>query len=168
MMRFENHPVRLEHINTRVEFHGEEERLALDLTIKADLPNTALDDMSPTLRSSLYEADRQPDIVDPDSTPVLRNPQLGTLHWAGKFAGVKLALRDEDRDGLGDLRFVDARLDRVHFQPKDGGTCSFIWHIHVYPDDEATTAHTVYFLRRPHTLGTMNVPDPNGIEDEQE
>ncbi|MFM0393744.1 hypothetical protein [Paraburkholderia phytofirmans] len=169
MMNFTNQEVTVQHINTRVEFHGEEERLALDLTIKADLPNTALDDLSPTLRRSLYDADRQADIVDPDSTPLLRNPQLGTLRWAGRFNGVKLGLRDAEADDrLRDLHFVDARMDRVRFQPKEGGTCSFVWHVHVYPDDEAATAHTVYFLRRPHTLGTINVPDSDGMEDAHE
>ncbi|CAE6959013.1 hypothetical protein [Paraburkholderia domus] len=169
MMNFTDHEVMLQHVNTRIEFHGEEERLALDLTIKADLPNTALDEMSPTLRRSLYDADRQTDIVDPDSTPVLRNPQLGTLRWSGRFAPVRFALRDADEDDEDrDLHFVDARMDRVRFQPKEGGTCSFVWHVHVYPDDEATTAHTVYFLRRPNTLGTIVAPDSDGIDEPPE
>ncbi|HEX7937028.1 MAG TPA: hypothetical protein VF573_28680 [Paraburkholderia sp.] len=164
MISFADHPVTLQHINTRVEFHGEEERVALDLTLKADLPNTTLDEISPTLRRSLYDADRQADIVDPDNTPILRNPQLGTLRWAGRFAGVKLSLRDGDDEQMHDLQYADARMDRVRFCPKEGGTCSYVWHVHVLPDDSAF-AQTVYFLRRPNTLGTMSVPDPDDVDE---
>ena len=80
MITFENHPVRLEHINTRMERHGDDDEvLTMDLKLTADLPNTSLDEMSPTLRRSLYDPDEDGDILDPDNTPNLRNPQLGTL-----------------------------------------------------------------------------------------
>jgi hypothetical protein len=43
-----------------------------------------------------------------------------------------------------------------------------VWHVHVYPDNEATTAHTVYFLRRPNTLGTISTPDSDDFDDTPE
>ncbi|APA88501.1 hypothetical protein BJG93_24440 [Paraburkholderia sprentiae WSM5005] len=93
--------------------------LALDLKITTDLPNTSLDRLSPTLRRSLYDADGTNDLIDPDNTPHLRNPQLGTLHWSGSFPA-DLTFRDSGHDD--DLPFIDAKLDRITFVPKAGGT----------------------------------------------
>ncbi|WP_184044999.1 hypothetical protein [Paraburkholderia sp. MM5384-R2] len=158
MMNFDNHEVRLEHINTRMEQHGDDEVLALDLKICFDLANRSLDQLSPTLRRSLYDPDDTGDMLDPDSTPRLRNPQLGTLRWPGRYAPVLFVFHDGDGED-DDLRFTDAKLDRITFEAKDGGTCSYTTRIQVYPEDSSVTARIVDLLHRPDTRGTLEASD---------
>ncbi|WP_434110454.1 hypothetical protein [Paraburkholderia caffeinilytica] len=154
MMTFENQPVRVEHINTRTEYHGDDEVLALDLIITTDLPNTSLDRLSSTLRRSLYDADGTGDLVDPDHTPRLRNPQLGTLHWSGSFPA-DFTFSDSDHDD--DLPFTDAKLDRIRFVPREGGTVAYTFRVKVYPGDEQVSARVLSLLHRPGVRGTLDV-----------
>ncbi|MFL9998745.1 hypothetical protein PQR34_45345 [Paraburkholderia sediminicola] len=154
MMNFENHPVRVEHINTRTEYHGDDEVLALDVKITTDLPNTSLDRLSPTLRRSLYDADDTPDIINPDHTPRLRNPELGTLHWAGSFTA-SVTFRDPGHDD--DLSFLEVKIDKVTFLPRDGGTIACTFRVKVYPEDEQVSARVLALLHLPDVRGTLEV-----------
>ncbi|MGF6607096.1 hypothetical protein OKW45_001996 [Paraburkholderia sp. WSM4175] len=167
MMNFTEHLVMLEHINTRMEVHGEDEVLTLDLRVAFDLPNTALDQLSPTLRTSLYDADDTADMLEPDSTPNLRNPQLGTLKWAGRYSPVLFVFHDGETGD--ELRFADAKLDRISFLAQDGGTCSFTTRIQVHPQDGDETARVVDLLHLSGTLGTLEASEEaltgNGADD---
>jgi hypothetical protein len=156
MMNLYKHEVMLEHINTRTEQHGDSEVLALDLKITFDLSNRSLDQLSPTLRRSLYDADDTADMLDPDNLPRLRNPQLGTLRWAGKYSPVQFVFHDSEDD---DLRFADAKLDKISFEAKDGGTCSYTTRVQVYPEDSSVTARIVDLLHRPNVYGTLEASD---------
>jgi hypothetical protein len=78
------------HVNLRIEKHGEEEVLACDVKIEADVPNTFLDQLSPTLRSSLYMAEGEapapgqiPLVADATHLPVLRYPFMGEQRFPG-------------------------------------------------------------------------------------
>jgi hypothetical protein len=154
MMDFENHPVRVEHINTRTEYHGDDEVLTLDLKIATDLPNTSLDRLSPTLRRSLYDADGAYDLIDPDHTPHLKNPELGTLHWSGSFPA-SMTFRDGDHDE--DLPFIGVKVDKVTFAPMDGGTVPYTFRVKVYPEDEQVSARVLALLHLPDVRGTLEV-----------
>jgi hypothetical protein len=94
MLDFQRHPVKIAHINVRTEMHGDEEVTAVDLKLTFDVPNLVLDKLSPTLRPSLYEAANDPDMLGPDAMhlPHLKNPELGTLRWAGEYEPVSLHL----------------------------------------------------------------------------
>lgn len=158
MMNFTDHEVLLQHINTRMEQHGDDEVLTLDLKITADLPNKVLDQLSATLRRSLYDADATRDLIDPDNTPHLRNPQLGKLRWAGKFSPVGFTFMDPD-NAADNLHFCDAKLDRIGILPKEGGTCECEWRLQVHPEDETVSAHVLSLLHRPDVRGTLEVAD---------
>jgi hypothetical protein len=166
MMNFTDHALRLEHINTRTENHGEDERLCLDLKISFDLPNNSLDTLSPTLRRSLYDAADTPDMIDPDATPHLRNPQLGTLHWSGKWSPVVFMFRDGDSDDEDeDLRFTDAKLDKVSVLPQDGGTCHYTARVQVYPEDGDEGGRILDLLHAPGVRGTLEVTEDSQAGD---
>jgi hypothetical protein len=169
MMNFTNHEVMLQHINTRMEQHGDDEVLTLDLKITFDLPNRSLDQLSPTLRTSLYDPDDTEDLVEPDNTPNLRNPQLGLLRWAGKYSPVLFVFHDGDSDD-DDLRFSDAKLDKITFMAQDGGTCSYTARIQVRPEDSEQTARIVDLLHKADTRGTLEASDDalEGGDDDNE
>ncbi|MBC8722102.1 hypothetical protein F6X37_11005 [Paraburkholderia sp. 31.1] len=158
MMNFTSHEIMLEHINTRTEHHGDDEVLTLDLKITFDLPNTSLDQLSPTLRSSLYDRDDTGDMIDPDNMPNLRNPQLGLLRWTGKWSPV-LFVFDATDDEDDDLRFHDAKLDRLTFLAKHGGTCSYSARIQVHPEDTDISARILNRLHAPDARGTLEASD---------
>lgn len=100
--------VQLLNVNTRKELHGEEHVQAVDLSFKADFPNTILDDIfAPGLRDAMYfnaAADSgQVDLEGVDSTlPNLRFSKLNgqRFTWGGKDKLVGYTLRLEF--GLGD------------------------------------------------------------------
>ena len=62
----------LAHINIRDEKHGEDNVLAMDLKITADMPNTFLNQVAPGLLPALYKAeDGQAPLLDDGHMPVL-------------------------------------------------------------------------------------------------
>ena len=158
MMNFENHEIMLDHVNTRMEKHGDVEVLTFDLKIKFDLPNKSLDRLSPRLRGSLYDADDTQDMIDGDNTPHLRHPQLGILRWAGKWSPVLFVFHDGESEG-DDLSFHDAKLDRIAVDPKDGGTCSYTVRIQVHPETSDVGARILDLIHAPDTRGTLEVSD---------
>src|SRR5258707_7776693 len=127
MLDFTKHPVRITHMNTRVEEHGDEEKKMLDLRIEADLPNTVLDRFSPSLRPSLFSTDEQPEL-EPDGQhlPHVKNPELGTLTWTNSYHPVSLQLHTDARRSKNDVRLKDAKLGKIRLRPKEGGTIGFV------------------------------------------
>jgi hypothetical protein len=158
MMNFSNHEITLAHINTRMETHGDDEVLTLDLKITFDLPNRSLDMLSPTLRPSLYDPDDTVDLVDDDNTPNLRNPQLGLLKWAGKYSPVLFVFHDGESED-DDLRFSDAKLDRIVFDAQDGGTVGYTVRIQVHPDGGEVAGRISDLLHKPDVRGTLEASD---------
>lgn len=157
-MNFTNHEVMLQHINTRMQQHGDDEVLMLDLKISFDLPNRSLDQLSPTLRTSLYDPDDTVDMHDADSTPNLRNPQLGLLRWAGKYSPVLFVFHDGDT-AADDLKFADAKLDKITVLPQDGGTCTYTARLQVCPEDSEQTARVVDLLHSANARGSLEASD---------
>jgi len=82
-----------------------------------------LDKLSPSLRASLCEAANDPDMLGPDRTnlPHLKNPQLGTLRWAGEYEPVSPHLHTGAKP-QDDLLFTEANFGKIAFVLKEGGT----------------------------------------------
>lgn len=131
--------VQLLNVNTRKELHGEEHVQAVDLSFKADFPNTILDDIfAPGLRDAMYfnaAADQgQTDLDGVDSTlPNLRFSKLNgqRFTWGGKDKLVGYTLRLEF--GLGDDESnIELELCKVSgrvVETKEGGTVSVFWKV---------------------------------------
>src|SRR6266702_4585208 len=109
MLHFDNAQLRLLHISIGTEYHGEEEITAADLKVEVELENSTLDDLSGTLRQSLFDPDKTGDLIRPDHRPHVRNPQLGSLRWAMNSQpvafGFLLGARKKDA-----MLFPDAKL----------------------------------------------------------
>jgi hypothetical protein len=125
------------HLNVRSEKHGEEEVLAVDVKVQADVSNKLLDELSPGMRSALYAregaaAGETPD-MDEDHLTQLRFPQLAPLKWkvgmvGGRFVvhGVKKA---DDLEFEGDVKEATLAL-------KEGGTVELTLSCAVLPTPE--------------------------------
>ncbi|OYD64817.1 UNVERIFIED_ORG: hypothetical protein BDU10_7437 [Burkholderia sp. CF145] len=172
MLEFIKHPVKILHLNVRTEQHGDAEVTAVDIKLGFDLPNRALDQLSPTLRSSLYEpsADDAGLLNDADHMTHVKNPQLGTVKWAGSYAPVGLHLHTGNgRASKGDLLFVEATFDKLAITAKEGGTCACVARAQILPSPDQT-AKLVALLKHevPATLdGASAVEvDSEGADDE--
>lgn len=160
MLNFENIPVRLLHISIGTEFHGEGEITAADLKVEVEMDNDTLDDLSDTLRHSLFYADDTQDLVSPDHRPHVRNPQLGTLRWKLDSQPVALGflLGGRKKDAM---LFPDAKLTRLDLLPKEGARVTYTLRVRVFPD-EAEGAQLLGVLRLHEVKGTLAALDLPG------
>lgn len=135
MLELQKHPVKIMKLNPRSEFHGDEEVLALDIKIAFDIPNSALDRLSPTLREALYEASNDPDLLGSDAEHLthVKNPQLGTLKWAGEYSPCGLHMHTGNGRAKGDVLFGNATVGKITIKPKEGGTCACVARAQVLP-----------------------------------
>lgn len=122
------------HLNVRSEKHGEDDVLAVDVKISADVSNKFLDDLAPGLRGAIFaregaEPGQTPD-MDEDHLTQLRFPQIAPLKWKvgivnGKFVvhGVKKA---------DDLEF-ECDVKDATLSCKEGGTVELTFSAAVLP-----------------------------------
>jgi len=123
------------HVNLRTEKHGEEEVLACDVRIEADVPNTFLDQFSPQLRPALYMAEGEapgaqaPLIADETHLPVLRFPFVGPLKLPGiEMLGASVAFHSRPKVA------ISARVNEVRAACKEGGTVELHFRCQFIPD----------------------------------
>ncbi|AUT62912.1 hypothetical protein [Paraburkholderia terrae] len=167
MIDFQQQEMRVVHVNVRTEVVGDDERLAMDLRVEVDLPNTCLDRLDDSLRPSLYRADGDGDLLGKDAAhmPHLRFPQLGPLAWNGSVSPVALTLHLGTRKN--ELRLTDAKFNKLRIAPREGGTCGLVWRLQVHPtEDEAAKVMTVLKHTVKGTLDTSEATIDGDDEDE--
>jgi hypothetical protein len=122
----------LAHLNLRDEKHGEDTKLAADLKIKADVPNSFLDEIAPGLLASLYTTDdEQGALLDDGHLPVLRYPMLEPLKCAvTPITGALVILGGEDED---DMDF-DVTIKKIELDCHAGGTVAITFSAATLPD----------------------------------
>ena len=131
------------HVNLREEKHGEDPVLACDVKVVADVPNTFLSQLSPTLKASLYQAEgvgaelQAPLLEDGTHLPVLRYPQLGTLKWDVKMGGATLVLHGAKK--ADDVRLA-GEVNELRLVPKEGGTVEITFRLQFIPEPEQVAA----------------------------
>jgi hypothetical protein len=169
MLDFKRHAVKITHVNLRCEHCGEEEVLAVDLKLSFELPNTVLDNLSPSLRASLFEAANDPDIFAGEDGPPLvrvRHPHLGVLHWSETWRAMRLNLHTgaKPRD---DLAFDGVTFGKLAIRPREGGTVACEARAQVHPRTEAVTAKLAALLKHevPDTLDASEVTDDSEAGD---
>jgi hypothetical protein len=167
MINFENIPLRLLHISIATEFHGEDEVTAADLKVEVELDNASLDDLSSTLRPSLFDADSTPDFVSPGHRPHVRNPELGTLRWNIDSQPVAFGFLTGGRKKDAML-FPEAKLTRLDLLPKEGARVVYTLRVRVFPD-ETEGAQLLGVLRLHEVKGTLAaLADATGEDDDHD
>lgn len=130
------HPAKVAHVNPREEKHGEEPVLGCDIKISADVPNSFLTQLAPTLKSALYKAEgdeagtQRPLIDDGTHLPVLMYPQLGDLAWDVKMVGARLILHGAKK--VDDVEIV-GEVNALKLAPKEGGTVAILFRCQTEP-----------------------------------
>ncbi|MGF6877396.1 hypothetical protein [Paraburkholderia sp. MM5477-R1] len=168
MIDFQQHELRITHVNVRTEVCGDDEKLAMDLKLETDLPATSLDRLDTNLRPSLFCGDDDPDLLGKDDghLPHLRFPQLGPLSWNGSIAPVSLTLHLGTKKNEVQLR--DGKLNKLRVLPREGGTCGYIWRLQVHPnEDEAAKVMSVLRHAVRGTLDVSAAQSEDGTSDDE-
>lgn len=133
----------LRHKNDRIEKHGEEDVLAVDLNFAYETNNAVLALFAPALRSNLYMADddvsQEKLIKDPDHLTKLRNPALNggkAYPWgAGELTGADIKFH-HGIGGKSDVAFGEAKVGKYKLECKEGGTVVVHFQVQIKPSDK--------------------------------
>ncbi len=127
----------LEHLNTRAEKHGDQNMLAVDIKIVADVPNTFLSQLDPDLKASLYKGEEdaaQASLVeDAGHMPVLRYPSMAAFKYQVSMVKAKLTIHGakKEQDLVFEVKISDIKLDCKH-----GGTVELTFSAATLPEAE--------------------------------
>jgi hypothetical protein len=123
-------------VTNRTERHGEEDVPAVSLGLIIEGPNTLLDSLSPTLRTTLYEADDSNDIPGIDKvTSKLRTDGIEYVAGSGVLEGWTVVV-DHGIDDETAVVLKSSKLDKWRVAPKQGGMIEFSFRVgssHVDP-----------------------------------
>lgn len=125
----------LKSVTPRKETHGDSKVTAVSFGLKFTAPNTLLDHLSPTLRTTLYmpvtrdaEQEPLPDIDPP--TPLLRTKGITEIDLGGTLEGWTISVEH----GIGEaMTFGGCKLDAFKVTPMEGGTVEL--HLRVGTND---------------------------------
>lgn len=125
----------LEHLNTRAEKHGDQNMLAIDIKIVADVPNTFLNQLDPTLRASLYKAegDQASLIEDAEHMPVLRYEYMSAFKYTVSMVKAKLTIHGAKKEN--DITF-EVKINGIKLDCKHGGTVELTFSAATLPEAE--------------------------------
>ncbi|NSX14039.1 hypothetical protein HTY52_08135 [Cupriavidus taiwanensis] len=147
MLELDTELVKILHINTRNEKHGDDNVLGVDLKLQARLSNDVLSQFSPTLKSSFYHKDEsvQGDLVtDAGYLPNLKNPKLGAVKWEGDWEHQVLVIHNGVREEF-DIVLDESKVNKLAFDFQEGGTVFVNFRVQSHPD-ETTTAKLLSLL----------------------
>ncbi|MGE8367036.1 hypothetical protein ACU4HD_12175 [Cupriavidus basilensis] len=147
MLELDTEMVRINHINTRNEKHGDDNVLGVDLKLQARLSNDALALFSPTLKSSFYHKDDavQGDLVtDAGYLPNLKHPAIGAVKWDGDWEHQRLQIHNGVKPEF-DIVLDEAKVNKLSFDFQEGGTVFVNFRVQAHPD-EKTTARILQLL----------------------
>lgn len=142
--------IKLEHLNVRVEKHGEADATAVDLKLEYVTGNKVLDQFHPDLREALYASEqgkskRLPGIEQ--TLPIRVFTALQPLHWNEEAPSRKLIIRF-GINGSTDLILPAATADHFVIQPLDGGSVALTFRVRACCDDERVLGRLPMLLNR--------------------
>ncbi len=132
MIHFEQANAILAHLNVRDEKHGEEIVVACDIKLKIDMPNKALEMLSPGLALSLYKGeDAQNELFADGHLPHLRHPTMGSPKFEFEPTKVELYFHRVTHDIK-----VEGLVKKIAVDCKEGGTVTFTFTVACRPDSD--------------------------------
>lgn len=126
----------LDNLNPRKEFHGEEKKLAIDLQISFNCPNTFLEQLDVGLLSFLYKPlSADMDLITPAGTLAeLRYPMIGKISHGYEGEGYKVGI--EYGVTGNDFLLCDAGVNKFRVEFKEGGSIKVSFRIQAHPSPE--------------------------------
>ncbi|KAF1016220.1 MAG: hypothetical protein GAK31_01709 [Stenotrophomonas maltophilia] len=142
MFHLKNNPAAVSNVNLRIEKHGDERHLAVDLSITTSTSNLVLDHFDKELRKALF---RKAGKGEQQSLPTIAEvlteikiPSLEPIKVGHEFKGFELQI-DGELDSTQPIFLVDVKLKKFVIAPKEGGSVelSFKASASVTPDEVA-------------------------------
>ena len=116
---------KLNNVNPRMELHGDEKRLAADLSLHFKLDNDALAMIHPSLKSMLYmkgDNSAQADMLNgKDDLRALRIPDLGSLKFGKEQTGCSVVI-PYGIDAKTAIKLDGVTVDKFVVDAAEGGT----------------------------------------------
>lgn len=138
MFDLKEQTVTFANFNARTELNGDTRKPASDISCRAQLPSSILDQLYPGLREMLYERPKNPDLAEqanPDATTALRMPLLGLpLDWDLVLDNRTLTIHYGLGDDKSNLMLPECRVHKFKITPQNGGTVLLAWQISAHPD----------------------------------
>lgn len=128
---------KLQHLNTRIEKHGDEDVLACDLRFEYTCSNLELDRFSPDLMYALFKRDDDKlDLFQDGQTgahlTVVRHPQIGVIKWDGaEIIGGTLTFDYGAPEKA--IQFDGVTIGGYKIEPLQGGSIKILFRAQVNP-----------------------------------
>lgn len=166
----------LTNVNTRKELHGDEHVQAVDMSFKADFPNSILDSLiAAGLCSALYwnaAAEAGQDELEGVAKilPNLRFPRLNGQRyvWGGKdkLQGYVITIEFGLGDAISNIELELCSVSGRVFETKEGGTVTLYWRVQNASDRlDMETCGKLVLLGGEQVTMTLRAPTAADVED---
>jgi len=129
--------VRLTNFNARSELNGETRKPAADISCSSLFPNTVLNELCPGLLEMLYEAPKDPDLVeqtDPTARTALRMPVLDMPLKLNLELDNRTLTIDYGLGGDSNIVLPECKVRKFTIEVQQGGSVLLGWQIPAHPD----------------------------------
>jgi hypothetical protein len=136
---------KLNNVNPRAELHGDEHKLAVDLSLEIKVGNDILDAFHPDLKPSIYRAATEADRNDnndlfsdaPGYLPKIKFPLLAPFKWGYENDGYEATVHF-GVSGKANILMLACKVDKFRFDCQDGGTVKAAFRVVAHPTAEET------------------------------
>ncbi|MDR6094935.1 hypothetical protein QE373_002232 [Stenotrophomonas sp. SORGH_AS321] len=167
MFNLAKNPAVITNVNVRIEKHGDERALAVDINVVTSTSNTALDHFDKELRKSLF---RKPVRGEQQSLPTIGDhlteikiPSLEPLKVGHQFKGFELQI-DGELENTQPIFLVDVALKKFVITPKEGGSVELKFKASANVDPDEVAELTEALIRENVVLSLT----PGKTEEEQQ
>ena len=132
--------VKVRNLNPRSELHGDEYKLAVDISVEAKVSNDVLSEFHPTLKSFLFEKDENPEqnelaLGDDNRLTKRRFPLVPVIKYGWEGEGYELFVEHGVSRNSGVL-MIDCKVDHFVFEPQEGGTVVIRFRVIAHPRED--------------------------------
>lgn len=142
MFKIEKKVATITNLNVRIEKHGEERNLAIDIHFAVSTGNNVLDHFDKDLRKSLFrkagKGEQQSLPTIGETLTEIKHPGLEPIKLSHEFKGYELQL-DGELDSTQPIFLTDVKVKKFGVAAKEGGTVdlTFKASANVTPDEVA-------------------------------
>jgi len=127
MFNLDKHPAQISNVNTRIERHGDERQLAVDVSMSIKVGSDTINALEPGLRGSLFRAPgsgEQVSLLNDSALTAVKHPCLKPVQLSQKFPGYEMTVAPFGSDDDDGDFFVDVELKGFTVEAHEGGSCS--------------------------------------------
>lgn len=168
MFQLTQHDATLSNLNTRIQRHGDERVLAVDMKFSAKANNSILDSLGQGLRESLFRKaakGEQPDLPTiGEPLSAVRHPYLEPMKLSHEFDGYEVEIAGL-LDTTEPLFFADVKLKKFTIAPLEGGSVELTFTASTSAESDELAALSEALVREDVRL-TLTPPSKQQAEED--